>query len=64
MFGFIKAILIIWIAIVVVRWYNRFNAEKRHDVSDTPRTTPPVEHSGRIVDAEFEDLDDNRRTSS
>ncbi len=61
--GLIKVILIAWIAIVVVRWYRRLDAGKRNSGADTPQPAPRIDHAGRIEDAEFEDMDDNRRTS-
>lgn len=63
--GFIKLILLWWIITVVARWYRRIQSEKSNRQSfqqkgsnDTPKDQM---YSGKIEDAEFEDIDDRNR---
>jgi len=66
--GIIKIILLWWIITVVVRWYRRIRAEKadRPSVTQSGGNEIPKDrvYSGKIEDAEFEDIDDRNRKSS
>ncbi|MDP2983517.1 MAG: hypothetical protein Q8O92_09350 [Candidatus Latescibacter sp.] len=68
MISLLKLILLWWIISVVVRWYRRMQAERagRQEVppqDDHPGTSDRV-YSGKIEDAEFEDIDERNRNSS
>ncbi len=57
--GFIKIILILWIASTAYHWYKQVTAGKTrpHPPVDSAPQNPGTIHSGRIVDAEFEEMD-------
>lgn len=60
MIGLIKIALFLWIAATVYGWYKRSvasRAERRRAAEHHSASNPRVPHSGRIVDAEFEDMD-------
>ena len=66
--GIIKIILLWWIITVAVGWYRRIQAEKadRPSVTQNEGNEIPKDrvYSGKIEDAEFEDIDDRNRKSS
>lgn len=60
MLGLLKIILIIWIASTVYRWYKRVTAgrERQNPAAEPMKPeNPGTVHSGRIEDAEFEEMD-------
>ena len=60
MIGFIKIMLFLWIAATVVRWYKRSvssRAERRQTAEHHAASAHRAPHSGRIVDADFEEMD-------
>jgi hypothetical protein len=63
--GLIKIILLWWIITVALNWYRGL---KRHDRpvphSDAQNDEKRAEHSGNIVDAEFEEIDETKRPPS
>ena len=61
MLGLIKVILIIWIVVIVKRWYDRLGEGKRRPSPEEPPTRGVrIESPGGIEDAQFEDIDENR----
>jgi hypothetical protein len=63
--GLLKIILLWWIITVVVTWYRRMKAEKSGRQEVPPREDSPGPggriYSGKIEDAEYEDIDDQNR---
>ena len=60
MIGFIKVILVLWIASTVYRWYKRSvsnRAERKQAAEHHAASQPRMPHSGPIVDADFEEMD-------
>ena len=60
MISFIKVVLILWIAATVYRWYKKSianRAERKRTAEQYSPSNPRVPHSGRIVDADFEEMD-------
>ena len=68
--GIIKLILLWWIITVAVRWYRRLQAERIDKKAERPSVTQngsdetPKDrmYSGKIEDAEFEDINDWNRS--
>lgn len=58
--GFVKVVLMLWIASTVYRWYRRITAERR-ETGATPdpaaRSGAGPMHAGHIEDADFEEID-------
>jgi hypothetical protein len=60
MIGFIKIALFLWIASTVYRWYKKSvlnRAERRQAAEYHSASNPRVPPSGRIEDADFEEMD-------
>jgi hypothetical protein len=62
--GIIKIILLWWIITVVIRWYRRLQSDKsnRQSFQQNGNNDIPKDQvfTGKIEDAEFEDLDDRK----
>jgi hypothetical protein len=64
--GLLKIILLWWIILTVVKWYRRIapGGERRTVADRHPSSESHAECPGNIVDAEFEEIDDTKNTSS
>jgi hypothetical protein len=64
--GLLKILLIWWIILTVVKWYRRIapGGERKTVADRQPPSENHTEYPGNIVDAEFEEIDDKKNTSS
>ena len=62
----IKILLLWWIIVTVVKWYRQLGTrgERKTDDDGSDVSGKRSEYSGKIVDAEFEEIDDTKRSPS
>lgn len=62
----IKILLLWWIIITVVKWYRQLGTRGEHKTDDdgSDASGKRSEYPGKIVDAEFEEIDDTKRSPS
>jgi hypothetical protein len=62
----IKILLLWWIIATVVKWYRHLGSrgERKTDDNGSDVSGKRSEYPGRIVDAEFEEIDDKKRSPS